>query len=513
MFFYDSANTPIEDDYQFILPFATKVAEGGLTFSDWFGQYYSHRHILARGLIWLDVIATGRIDLQHLQFLAFGLYIAIWLLFISQVTLRGPKPAAYLAVALVIFQPQGLSNVTTAMEAIVWVPMIVIALLTARSLLSQSSLLFGLGLVLGTLAVFTQANGLVLLPAAVPFALVRREWTRAAIIVVLSGINAFVFFYHFKMPDEQLHGTFTELLLNMLAMVGGIFQFGSMPFWIAELAAAVLIVACSGLILVSLAKPDWHGFAVFLSFVLLSIAMTAVGRLGWGSAYLAIQDRYRIYGLLLLMAVVLCGYVFAFPRWPRIVLFASAVLFSLMFGYAQNLPKIVNLNHYLRVQMANLQLGQYLVAPDETTEANLRKAVASGVYLPPQILDPKEVAVLKSGPGVSGLPAIALLASASSAVHGYIVSPADGPENAAFNSAFMVSLTKGEDTLLMPLERYRNRHIDTLTTGKLFSNRAYGVLPERAQFVLDDASYDVRGWREAPSGIQEVFVAKGIMRE
>ena len=506
-------NSPSGDDYSAVLPFATKLKLGGAagaSLSDWWAQHFSHRIILLRALIWLDVITTGHVNIRHFQIFGCIAYIATWALVVSLVPIR--NPSLLFSTSLLWFQPQGFSSFLIGLQSLSNIGVFLAAVLSIHLIVRASNAAFGLALGFGVISTFTQANGLIVIAAAMPIFIVRREWQRLALMVLVSAVVTSMYFVHFDFvkPAAQIvqkgHFELGEFMLNIFAMSGSIFNIGSTPFVFIVSAGAVLFVLALAVTILSIIDTGRHRLGVFGTFCILSISMAAVGRLGWGPVYM-LQDRYRVYALSLCIIVVLGASVFLrYSRWLNVCCVGVTIVFGTL-SYAHYYPALWNDGNEARTLLANIQLDDYLSAPDEQARATLQSALMSGVYSPPEILSEGDLVILKKTPVEPTKVKIGLQAQYSDALQSFAVSPIDPSQIELLTKADFLTIRHGGKVLLLQIFRQRNTFLAMARTSKIFSETSFAVVPNLARSFLNDPEVEMVGWQRSAGSIHPLFSA------
>jgi hypothetical protein len=231
-----------------------------------------------------------------------------------------------------------------------------------------------------------------------------------------------------------------------------------------------------GLAFVLLARPDtWRTTPVAaagLAFVVLTILMAARGRIGWGPEYM-LHDRYRIYGMLLIVLLYWQLTRLVAPQFPRcfaIICLPLTALFCLL-SYASFWPLALNDVANARVTAINRQLGHWYPAGGDDdwipSVTVLQRAETAGIYRLPALLPPTTIAWLKTPPTspAPGIVSVRAIPQASK----LIITPGAGQPRPDFG------LLIGDVPVAVPLVLTRPRLVDLLRHGR-FTGFAYDFL-------------------------------------
>lgn len=301
-------NVPRSDDLRSVLPFVDswRGADSGTRWHMLFEQYFSHR-IFATRLFAIGVDGF----FGHLQLVAFhALGLALWLGIVVWLVVRAAKDRTRvwtaLPVALLLLQPTGLTNISVAMQSPQNLGVLALALAVCRLAPNPGTKEFTAALLLALLAIGTSANGLALAPILVLASLAVGRRRRALVAFAAWAICAGMYFRGYVSAEVGAKVfNFGEFFGNTLAMLGSPYDLNRLPVAFAQTCGLVSLIGGCVAAWVLRGRLTGDTLSLFALFLLVSTAMCAIGRIGWGAAYMG-QDRYSPYGLLFAVCVWLC---------------------------------------------------------------------------------------------------------------------------------------------------------------------------------------------------------------
>jgi hypothetical protein len=197
----------------------------------------------------------------------------------------------------------------------------------------------------------------------------------------------------------------------------------------------------------------------FLLYVLASVAMVALARIGWTADYM-LQDRYRIYGML--SAATLGLLVIPTVDSPRRKILTAAFLtlstISCAAAYYINYPALLLVGESSRATAMNRQLGRLNLQPGNediwaVAAENLVRAEQAGVYQPPRLLSAADLRVLQRMRDQPADGHIIFKAVRSIGDQGYVLTPT--PDSAALPVPELIVAWFPEGPLLLAISRMR----------------------------------------------------------
>ena len=308
-------NAPIWDDYDAVLLSVLKLGDAQSPL-EWLrvlvSQHNEHRIAFPRLVAWLCDKIAGGIDFRLLTLAANFAWLGILALLWAELR-HVLRPAAFAAAALLLLNltyyeasllpMSGLSNL--------WV--VLFAFASLFHALRDGATNAALGLAFGAAAVVTQASGLIVLPLAAAFCLLRGLRTRGALYGVVALVLGSVYFIGYVRPAQHPALLFAlshpwDALQVFLLIAGGVFPNVNDSISVA----IVLLVAIAW----ALRRGLWRSSPVacaWIAFILASAALITVGRAGFGIFH---ASRYAIYGSTLMALAVLSIATVTAP-WKR----------------------------------------------------------------------------------------------------------------------------------------------------------------------------------------------------
>ncbi|MFY9925072.1 MAG: hypothetical protein WCA95_00065 [Opitutaceae bacterium] len=405
----NSVNMPVGDDIGSIIGFLSRwhdsVRNGNLSIGPFFDQFYSHRIPFTRLIVALQSTLLGQIDLRVLHVVSW----IGWLLLLA--TLVGRKWSArnshlwLVPVTLILMQPQGFTNflIASGSPGHAWTILLAYWAIYLSKFNSKGAI--GLAVLFGLGSAMCTVNGLLVFPAIVMGNVIRNNRPRAVLWSSMGVIIWILYLHGYSVSDQPIvYGLLSiwRLAFNSAVLAGAIGKFGTMGLGILAAFGCLLIIAAGLSCWRKGQDEDEFELTCLLSFLLLSILMIAFARGGWDAEYME-QDRYRLYGLILIAAL----YLTYADRWnlaERKVALAFAIGAALFFNvssYAQQYGDLRYSANWARAAAMDIQIGnQMLLPPYEPKEigqvtAMMRKVVSEGLYQPAKILTPSQLEQLR----------------------------------------------------------------------------------------------------------------------
>ncbi|MEM6599973.1 MAG: hypothetical protein AAF649_01160 [Verrucomicrobiota bacterium] len=388
---YHFINVPRNDDFSAILDWLI-VWNDTAGFQDkasWLlQQHYSHRILTTRIITLLSTINGGVVSLVFIQITGWACWFLFVLLLIKSSKRLSCSTLLTLATGLLLFNPVGSSNFITAMQG----PQnLGIHLLTLSSFLLATRAertCFALALIIGSVAVFTSANGLIVLPLIASYYGFQGRWKACGSAVISSVGVTMLYFYGFeKEPTPWLPGSMVNQFFVMLGSPFCLLKSShELAFWVGipiALSSAMLLLQFK---LINEKPVAW----LFLAFLFGSCLMAALGRMGWPDDYM-IQDRYRVYGLLILVMLISLAPAGKYLEKYAVqlgILGLAAIFWTL--GYLNNSAWLVAAASWKKSTAINAQLDYAFPYISLETWPKAQKTLTDSVqlqiYHPPRIL-------------------------------------------------------------------------------------------------------------------------------
>jgi hypothetical protein len=285
-------------------------------------------------------------------------------------------------------------------------------------------------------------------------------------------------------------------------MTGGFFDLGRMPLAIVAMAGACVLLASIACICSLRIWQRLPAHVAFLAFLLLSVAMAARGRIGWGAAYM-VQDRYRLYGLLALSVLFLLALEFtpsARRRTAAIVaLFATAAFCFL--SYASCLEPMATASRWCEATALNGQLGSESLlsgGPDlAEARAALDRAQKLNVYHLPRLLSAEDISLLSSLPAQPvATPERRFRAHPNASIFGATLDP-ETPASTTAMPAFALVVTSTH-RLVLPMDVKHPSLVRIPNRWSLFGSEFRFIWPLAAGY--ETGEHALYGLRRESSG-------------
>jgi len=454
-----ATNAPATDDYISLLPFLCDWVSHTTFAEHWTlltAQFIGHRIIFTRLATLLDFHLFGEFNLVALQVAGW----IGWLLLAGGLAATNPSvrraPWMALPVTLLLMHPEGYSNTLAAIGmGNLWV--VAFAFFSLACAFSLRRGTFALALVLAVLAASAFANGLMVFPAAALSLAVLNRWKHSAIFAG-AGLVVWSLYLH---GYQSSMGAFSlpELFRKAAIMAGGPIILSRMPEAASLFAGALLLGLAASLLCFRRFWREMPVHASFLVFVGLTIFMAARGRSGWADYYM-LQDRYRLYGLLIL-AVGYLAWIELFPsRQGRLAVIGVGLggTYCLL-AYASFLSPMLTAQRLYAGTALNAQIGECFpcsIPKDWPVAcASLERSASLGVYHLPKYLSPADLAVIQSL-RTNQPPATELFhLEQNDAIQGHFVMPSDWVPG--LQPPELAVLVAPDHMVLLPVDVFRPR--------------------------------------------------------
>lgn len=355
-----SSNIPIADDFDAVLDFLNNFLEVSSLHDKIaliFSQHNEHRIVFTRLTVVAEYYLLNTINFKILIMIGniglIGILIVIFLSYNKRSLIW------FIPVVFILFEPQYFGAIFFAMGTIQNFYVLLFAFLSLYFLARDGSVNFITAAVFGVMSTFTSGNGILCFIAGALSLLIQRRFKFLAIWLSIMSLNILIYLNGYVPPADHPNIIRTLITQPGTAAVYFIVLPGTafyLPFKMdnAEIfSPALLVPMVMGVLLsavfiyLTIKKYYLKNTAIysFIVFILLSEALTAAGRSGFGVAN-ALSTRYAIMSVLL----VIFSYI-AFietidgetiRRYFHLVL-AAAISFNCLAFYI-NYDKIVTLH-------------------------------------------------------------------------------------------------------------------------------------------------------------------------
>jgi hypothetical protein len=491
---------PRGDDFISIVPFLnrwTDAASPGERFDLLFAQYNSHRIVLTRCAAALTLSFGGYFNFIWLQILGWIAWLGTAILVLGASPRVRAQPLLGLPVLLILMQPQGETNFFIAMQAVgnlgvLFLSFGALALLSARR---WSGLV--LALALAVLAPLASVNGLFVFPVAVAGLALKRQRGSSVWFLFVGALSWTLFFVGYSHPQTPFRTV--EFLHNAAIMVGATVKFGTLGFGFATAAGGAILFLAAVVLLTAGFRQRISSVALLLLFICLSVAMAARGRIGWGPNYMD-QDRYRVYGLLMisLIYLMLLEGIPGLRRRCAALSATCAAAFFCLISYASYLPNVTTQHNWTEATAINRQLGYsfFNITPSEWPVSLVEWQIATtrGLVHPPTPLSSRDLTLIASLSDDDSSTDLSFDARATSALYGFALAPTHGQHPG--RPEFAVMLHQGRP-LALPITVWRSTFREIPRRLSFYSDGFEITLPEP---LYEPGPHSLYGLARNPGG-------------
>jgi hypothetical protein len=310
--FHTAVNLPIIDDYEAILGFVNQsmhqkgiLGQLGYLLTS---QHNEYKLYVMQAVVWLQYRACGHIDFRILSAIGNSfvllLGILLWKLFLPGHKELVSRLMYFVPVSLLLFQLQEAENLNWAASALQHVAVLFFAF-SAIYLLAKggwSQLVAALGLL--ALAIFSDGNGVLLIPIGLLILGMNRRWAGVTCWLAASAGSLLLYAHHYNVQSSQsrMHDSvFTTVTrLNPLFALSVIGSAGGVPF----AAGSIVLGVALCIFFLNMARRGYYRRNPIISYCVLFLLLTAAGvaalRSDFGVAY-SLHTRYMAYSSLLLI--------------------------------------------------------------------------------------------------------------------------------------------------------------------------------------------------------------------
>ena len=483
-----AVNIPTGDDFFTILPFLNNWLEHTSFAERWhllIEQFTGHRLVFMRLVTLADIHLFGACNFIALQVLGWLGWIVVATALI--VTLPVFRVTAWLAlpVTLLLMHVEGYTNLTWAMcMGNLWV--IAFAFGAAWCAFSPRRGLLMASLAFAVLSSMCFVNGLLVFPAVVIGFMLRRQFRCAAIVAGIGAVVWTIYLYSYYNPMPPIAPM--EIARKAAIMAGGWVVLGRMPSVASLYAGAITLLGAGVMLSRRWLWRERPAHTTFLLFVVMTIFTAARGRSGWDDYYM-LQDRYRLYGLLVLAVAYAVAVDRCATQRARLGAGGSVVAAGYCtLAYATFYAPLCAAQAWCASTALNWPLGECVTMnlPDAwpACARELARAERLGVYRLPTLLDTTDLGIIRNLPAIAnGTPDCGL--EPNGACAGFsVMAPADVAVHADASALpdFGV-LVLPDRRVILALDVFRVRVAELLPRCSLFSER-YGFLIPRSHYTL-----------------------------
>ncbi|MDR1758301.1 MAG: hypothetical protein LBR51_05020 [Bacteroidales bacterium] len=390
----NSFNIPRWDDYNVFFGWLKEYLDSqsvGEKFKLLFAPHGETEHIMApmRLIVLCNYYLSGTVNLLPVIVIGNLFWIGIAAMFCLYIKSKKEMPVFVLFVILLMFNGQNLETCTWAISSIVNISPIFFGMMSILLIFSNKTrLMYILGLIIAVITVFSNGNGLCIIPA-IAVGLWSQGRSKEALIVssvlVLAGVGYFLSMntsVGTKMVFFELLRNPVKPLVSFFSFVGAIFYIPSKQ-WIPVLVGLFVVgTYVYGIIReYHINNPLWFSF---FTFMLCTAALVAIGRPSGMIAPLRYRTYISMFPILTLLFFFDYRDNMIIRKVVRYILPVPVLLYSVFctFLYAQKAEKRTE---YLKLSTLNWQLhgnGLFHGSTNSGT-AELSWAEASGIYKMP----------------------------------------------------------------------------------------------------------------------------------
>jgi hypothetical protein len=400
-------NVPFHDDVIDVLDFLLRFESAGAAVDRLqllFVQYNDHRTAASRIIYLVLLKAQGHLDFRSLVALA-NFSIPVIAVLHAASSARGVRLAALTLALLVLCQPRGRDFLVWGMSVLAFQGTVVYGLAALVALQRPSMLRFLMAGLASAAAMCSLSSGQLIWLAGcaqLAYAYRRNEpqagrWLLAWIPVSLLALLLFHAGFLNRNPSERLLGFVLSTPLHhfqyFLVLLGSALSFENLRAGLA--VGAGLMVALPWIVVRALRQGQVVQ-AFFIAYLSLSIAVLALGRAPYSNLQYAMDPRYSVFSVNLLVCVSVIALA-ATVSWDRhrAMLFAAALSFFISSYYVFTpLADVALKGRRAAYNGGNFWVFSY---PIDHTNRIVGEAVRQGFYRPP----PRPLPLLPAG-GRSG---------------------------------------------------------------------------------------------------------------
>lgn len=399
-------NIPCWDDFDVFFRFLCDYNEES-SFAEKFklllDQHNVHRIVPTKFIGLMSYWTTGGVNLSFFILIGNLFLLGIGIMFFMYVREKKEAGMFMLLTVLLLFNGQNLetSTCTWAMASIANAGSLLLAMLSIYFVLQKDRKYFVSGIVLSVITVFSNGNGMCLLPAVTFSLFLMNRRKELMLFSIVIGIAVASYFIDLRFSAGTERNSIPDIAVNFLHFLGG-------NFW---LPSAKIFAFCWGLFVCftyvfAFVRKSYKTNIVwfsFFTFMLLTAAMVALNRPYGEVAAL----RYRIYCCMPTILTIMFYYenrkALHLSRWFKYIV-TPVMLFSI-FSTLLYSTKHENNREFLRTSTYNWQRDKSGLSYFNTSGTDivaLKRAESAGIYTMP-VLPMKELEseVITNGKNVS----------------------------------------------------------------------------------------------------------------
>lgn len=422
-----AVNAPQLDDYMDTLVVMSAFREAGSwveKLSLLFAQYHEHRYLTGHALAALFMTFFGALDFRFLMVAGNLALLGFAVLLARQFSIPRSSLLVYPLTALMLFNLQAPGSMFWATAAWAHYGLLFFALASFVALVSpRAGVRYGVTALCATLALFTQANGIVVLLLLFLFAAGDYRFNRASLFsgrfvlfcLCLCLLLLAVYFAGFDSSQRvgetrlgglqllgMIAGNLLQVVLGFLLFLGGLFagvdDTGNSLLIFSSAFTGLLVLAAFGWLCFCYRTQALYPLKLLMLLVFASAVSVACLRVSALGISQALQAHYKIYSgisILFLLFVVLLwsGRLAPNRQWIARVAVLSVAFGIAGFSYVRGLPLVAekrdllvnDFNQWLETNRLEQPAVRFYVPK---YNRKLHQALSTGVYNPAVLLHP-----------------------------------------------------------------------------------------------------------------------------
>jgi hypothetical protein len=325
--FLHLVNFPQIDDFDSILNFLNQFLHAK---SAWdrvaliFSQHNEHRLAVSNVIILLQYYFAHAVNFKTLALIGDLSLLPLTFIIYKSFKQKADKLLYFFPVIFVIFQMSAEQSFFWAMTALSNLPVYLFAFTTTYFLQKKEKVSFMIALISTFLCVFSQANGIFILPVGFFLLLMQKQQRRILFWVIFSLTLVTGYFFHYQ---SATNFDAVQFLPYFFYLIGSVFSFAASLPALSFLAGGLIFAGLIFLIKKGYFRQNPVIYTDLL-FLLITASVNAVNRSAFGASY-ALSSRYTIVSILILCFMYLSFLEIIKKNAARDLLF----LFSVMAGF------------------------------------------------------------------------------------------------------------------------------------------------------------------------------------